>query len=689
MLPDINLDNESFDDILENAKNSIVSCYPGWTDFNYHDPGVTMLEMFAWLKEIQQYYLNKIGPANISKYLKLLGIQRRTKCPSSTEVSVDHSSDIVAARGTRLYAGDICFEAESRTYISSSRMICCICKGAEGQRVIDHSELSFGGNLRIFPFSDEYGSEFYIGFDKPLAAGREHHLYIDINDQGPVRRNPITDPGSFIPLVDITAEYYSKEGWTSLELEDNTFGFLTSGMMKLCPGSQHERTKAGDREAYYIRFRFTGGEYDVLPMIKNMSFNLLPVIQRKTMVEYLDLPAEKETTIFTYAAATGSTKIYLKDENGLFSEAQMFEKLINEDTGEVTIRIPDIKAAAGIRVVNTDPSFSDRAGIGSGTGLPFQEYDLETEFLEYDSFCLMTELPASEGKLVEWKKVSDFSTAKAGDFVYVLDTAAGKIRFGDCIRGMAPEGRIYIAGCSYTLGANGNVSVGKIDHMEYMGEDEIRITNNRRSEGGLDEETVENCCFRAYRMMQTTETLVTDEDHENYIMGVQGLKLETCHMLEAKKTGDRKNSPFRLVVVKPYSPGGKGVPGERYCKNILAALEKRRMLGTGFRIIRPEYAAVRVCGDITIDRSVPGAREEIERVIGSYFDECKNKFGTKLIYSKLYEMIDRLSFVVSLNTLTLETHGSGAQRTREGDLILSSNVMAYLTGTDLMISTDR
>ena len=70
-------------------------------------------------------------------------------------------------------------------------------------------------------------------------------------------------------------------------------------------------------------------------------------------------------------------------------------------------------------------------------------------------------------------------------------------------------------------------------------------------------------------------------------------------------------------------------------------------------------------------------------------DECKNKFGTKLIYSKLYEMIDRLSFVVSLNTLTLETHGSGAQRTREGDLILSSNVMAYLTGTDLMISTDR
>ena len=53
MLPDIDLDNEKFDDIFENAKNSIVSNYPEWTDFNYHDPGVTMLEMFSWLKEIQ------------------------------------------------------------------------------------------------------------------------------------------------------------------------------------------------------------------------------------------------------------------------------------------------------------------------------------------------------------------------------------------------------------------------------------------------------------------------------------------------------------------------------------------------------------------------------------------------------------------------------------------------------------
>ena len=107
MLPDINLDNETFDDILENAKNSIVTIYPEWTDFNYHDPGITMLEMFAWLKEIQQYYLNKIGPDSIGKYLKLLGIRRGTKRPSECEVTVRCSDDLIAAEGTGFYAGVI------------------------------------------------------------------------------------------------------------------------------------------------------------------------------------------------------------------------------------------------------------------------------------------------------------------------------------------------------------------------------------------------------------------------------------------------------------------------------------------------------------------------------------------------------------------------------------------------------
>ena len=110
------------------------------------------------------------------------------------------------------------------------------------------------------------------------------------------------------------------------------------------------------------------------------------------------------------------------------------------------------------------------------------------------------------------------------------------------------------------------------------------------------------------------------------------------------------------------------------------------MLGTGFTIVPPEYAGVRVYGDITVERSASGARQELEKIVQEYFSQYKNLFGSKLIYSRLYEMIDRLSFVISLNTLSMETRGSGAIYTREGDLLLSPNVMAYLSETDLMIS---
>ena len=685
MLPDIGLDNESFDDIMENAKSSIVSSYPEWTDFNYHDPGITMLETIAWLKEIQQYYLNKIGPANLQKYFKLLGIKRRTKHPSSTEVSVHWDSDIVAAKGTRLYAGDICFETPERTYVSSSAMSCIICKSGNDMRLIERSELAFGGNLWLSPFLSVNDSEFYIGFDKPLEKNEQHRLYIEINDRGSVKRNPITDPDSFIPLVDIAAEYYTVTGWKNLDCIDGTFGFLFSGTMRFTPANSHAETTVGGRKAYFIRFRLTGGEYDVYPSLRRLEFNLLPVVQRRTEAECLDLPPKKELKLLSELSVRGVTRVFSRDSKGFFTRISSFEKTIDEISGEVRLTLEVPADCAGLRVVSLDPDFVPLSEIGYGTGLPFQKFDLETDSLEYDSFRIMSELPATGGRLVEWKKVSDLATAKAEDFVFVLDTSAGVIRFGNCLRGMAPEGRIFIVGCTKTLGAGGNVSVGRIDRMASIDDDALRITNSRRSEGGVNEETIAQCCVRAYRMMQTTGTLVTNEDYESFIKSVQGLKIETCHILSLP-SDKRRNDPVRPIVVKPYTKDGKGVPGERCCRNILAALEKRRMLGTGFTIVPPEYAGVRVYGDITVERSASGARQELEKIVQEYFSQYKNLFGSKLIYSRLYEMIDRLSFVISLNTLSMETRGSGAIYTREGDLLLSPNVMAYLSETDLMIS---
>ena len=682
MLPDLDLDNERYDDILENARNLIVSTYPGWTDFNYHDPGVTMLEMFAWLKEIQQYYLNRIGPENIEKYLKLMGIRRRTKKPSKAAVCIRYGEDIVAGQGTKLYAGNICFEADRRTYVSSAQIVCCISRSDRNGQITEGGELSFGGSLRINPFPATGKGEFLIGFDKPLKSGEDHLIYFGLGDQGTVARNPVTDSDSFLPLTDIAAEYYNGITGETLEMTDGTHGFLNSGSITFRLSSEHAVCSVLGRRAYFIRFRLVGGEFDELPSIRSIKFNLLPVTQRDTLAECFDMPVSGRITTLSELSVTGISNVWLKGSDGLYTAVKNFEKRIDRTTGAVTYKITDAKNSESVRIVNLSADHLSNLEVGYGTGLPYQEYDLEDTDLEYETFILMTELPASGGRFVEWRKVRDFSGAGSDDFVYVFDSSKGIIRFGDCIRGMAPEGRIFIVGCSRTLGADGNVSVGKINRLGVEGSEEITLSNPFRSEGGYAEESDEECCVRAYRMLRSTETLVTDEDCEAFISHVQGLKIETCKVIRMEGQAENVTS----VVVRPYSPDGRGVPCDRYIRNILAAVEPRRLLGTRFRIVRPEYSAVTVFADIVVSHRYSDARETVRRTIEDFFESLRDGFGAKIIYSRLYELIGRLDCVLNVNMLTLETDGSGAKRTREGDLLLSPNVTAYLYETDLTVT---
>ena len=64
MLPLPNLDDQQFADILDDSIRMIPRISPKWTDINFHDPGVTFIELFAWLKEMQQYYMNQITDEN-------------------------------------------------------------------------------------------------------------------------------------------------------------------------------------------------------------------------------------------------------------------------------------------------------------------------------------------------------------------------------------------------------------------------------------------------------------------------------------------------------------------------------------------------------------------------------------------------------------------------------------------------
>jgi len=51
-LPDPQLDDRRFQDLVNEAKSLIPRYCPEWTDHNVSDPGVTLIELFAWMTDV-------------------------------------------------------------------------------------------------------------------------------------------------------------------------------------------------------------------------------------------------------------------------------------------------------------------------------------------------------------------------------------------------------------------------------------------------------------------------------------------------------------------------------------------------------------------------------------------------------------------------------------------------------------
>ena len=60
MLPEILLDDIRFQELVSEARTRIVRHSPEWTEHNVSDPGITLIELFAWLTEILVYRINRI-----------------------------------------------------------------------------------------------------------------------------------------------------------------------------------------------------------------------------------------------------------------------------------------------------------------------------------------------------------------------------------------------------------------------------------------------------------------------------------------------------------------------------------------------------------------------------------------------------------------------------------------------------
>jgi hypothetical protein len=71
-IPLPNLDDRTFDDLTLEARALISGLAPDWTNHNVSDPGITLIELLAWLTEMLLFEVNQVPPAHTEKFLKLL-----------------------------------------------------------------------------------------------------------------------------------------------------------------------------------------------------------------------------------------------------------------------------------------------------------------------------------------------------------------------------------------------------------------------------------------------------------------------------------------------------------------------------------------------------------------------------------------------------------------------------------------
>lgn len=273
------LDDLTYEQRVSRSISRIPAMTDQWTDFNSHDPGITVLQTYAWLTDMLTYYMNATGDVHVEKYLKLLGILRKPAQPSQGLVVLENlSRKISLPEGTGFYAGEIPFELVQACEYSPNWFSSYIQENDGVGMDLTVFAGADGAFIEVFSERFEEQSTAYFGFQNVLQNG--DRIYVQVKEEE--RRNPFDEQFRF---CDLSWEYYTEDGWMPLAVSDETCGFLKSGFVRIYPEEAMKQWKHKDGicEEYYIRCTLSENLYDSMPRIGEIYVNPLQVVQKATI----------------------------------------------------------------------------------------------------------------------------------------------------------------------------------------------------------------------------------------------------------------------------------------------------------------------------------------------------------------------------------------------------------------------
>ncbi|WP_336364724.1 putative baseplate assembly protein [Halalkalicoccus salilacus] len=344
-IPD--LDDSSYDELLENARRQIPARAESWTDHNAHDPGITFLELFAWLAETYGYQLDRVTDTHRLKYLKLLGERPRPPVSAEASLKIHPSADVASVRlppGTALEVEDdrgakLAFQTAEPVTVTDARVESIVSDHRRGRTDVTQANATDGLYFLAFGPVAEAGSVMYLGIDDdPFAVGTHLDLCISFHDDDlPPPAVHGDETPTFEPTVELSWEYltnyqqwYSDTAWEPLDVaSDGTNQLYRGGRISLAKpnGWRPDNWDVSEREVldqraglYWIRCMVTTAGYEIPPQLSSVSLNVVTARHRTTVVEdplhRLDggtettaLPSQRFELTHTPVAAPEETRV--------------------------------------------------------------------------------------------------------------------------------------------------------------------------------------------------------------------------------------------------------------------------------------------------------------------------------------------------------------------------------------------
>lgn len=462
-LPVPDLDDITFAELVSEAVRLIPQYAPDWTDHNQSDPGITMVELFAWLAEMQVYSLNQITPRHHLKYLHLLGVRPAPAAAARAWVTFTAPGDVVSVPvGVKVATGEgVFFETERAIDILPVTIDKAIV--FDRYRFFDHSDTNNRAGVFYHAFGTEApaGAVLYLGLSfagevvegnklKAEAAGKKLKVKVCLYEDD----LPAVPEGDGMVRVStgVLWKYWNGTGWMEIQPQEEEESGLVKNFLK-------------------------SGELDFI----------LPADIRKG--ELLDFGS------YFWLCAEVIT-------GGFEIPPRLDMVLLNT-----------VRATQGVTVSEV---------LGTSSGLPGQEFKTGSTPVLAGSGALQAE--DGSGGWEDWTLVEDFDASRPGDRHYLLDLDTGTVIFGNGVNGKIPPVVRKLRFCYRSGGGPvGNVGAGTINLVHNL--PGVAVANVFPASGGREAEDIEAAWFKLHKQLKEISRGVTAADFEQLAVNTPGLRV--------------------------------------------------------------------------------------------------------------------------------------------------------------------